>query len=87
MSQRENLEEMLDAREQERRLRKVVRESRAAWEQAKLDLSEAHERVENAIREIEQRQGRLPFGDPEETEPIKGRRRKRDQVGQKEPAA
>ena len=71
------LDEVLDARAQIRELRKRVIETKAAWNEAKSELSAASDRLEGVLTELEQKQGRLPF-DPDATPPSK-RGRKHDQ--------
>jgi hypothetical protein len=55
------VDDLLDARSEVRRLRKLVLQQRIALKQAKESLAGALERVETCFDELEQRQGRLPF--------------------------
>jgi hypothetical protein len=60
------VDDLLDARSEVRRLRKLVLQQRIALKQAKESLAGALERVETCFDELEQRQGRLPFLDADE---------------------
>ena len=71
------LDEMLDARAEVRRLKKKVQQSRQAFNEARSELSAASDRLENAITEIEQQQGRL-FDSDEEGKSARRRERKGD---------
>jgi predicted nucleic acid-binding Zn-ribbon protein len=64
----QRLEEVLDARAEIRSLRKRVTQTKEAWQEAKGELAAASDRLENALTDIEQRQGRL-FGDDDQAEP------------------
>ncbi len=75
MSQREQLDDLLDTRAEIRRLRKAVEQTKAAYAQAKGELASATERAEEVLTEIEQKQGRLPF-DAEGEKPAKRKPRK-----------
>ena len=64
----QRLEEVLDARAEIRSLRKRVTETKAAWQTAKSELSDASDRLENVLTEIEQKQGRLFRDDDDQAE-------------------
>jgi hypothetical protein len=64
------VDDLLDARSEVRRLRKLVLQQRIALKQAKESLAGALERVETCFDELEQRQGRLPFGDDAGSAPL-----------------
>ena len=66
MSQKKQLEELLQARQEIRRARKTVKETRAAYSAARSELGQATARAEKVLTEIEQRQGVLPMGEEEE---------------------
>jgi hypothetical protein len=57
------IDDLLDARAELRRLRKQVAACRLALRASKEQLATATDRLEDILTELEQRQGRLPFGD------------------------
>ena len=74
MSQRKDLDEVLDARAEIRRLRKEEAASRAAFVEAKRARAEAETRFESVMSDIESKQGRLEFPDHESLESNKAKR-------------
>lgn len=64
----EQLDDLLDARAEIRRLRQDVLKKRLALREAKAKLSTATDKIEDTLTEIEQRQGRLPFDEAEHVE-------------------
>jgi chromosome segregation ATPase len=71
----DQLEDVLDARAEIRELRRKVTMAKAAWTEAKTELSAATQRVEDLLTEIETRQGRLPFPFPDAEPKPKGKPR------------
>jgi hypothetical protein len=61
VAKRDELDDVLDARVEIRRLKKVVADCGVALASAKGDLKAANERSESLLVEIEVRQGRLPL--------------------------
>jgi hypothetical protein len=58
-----SVEDLLNARAEVRRLRKLMIDRRAQLRQTKLDLAAATDRLEDHLTELEQHQGRLPFAE------------------------
>jgi hypothetical protein len=73
MSNQEQFDDILAARNEVRRLRKAAAEARAVWTERKTELSAASAMVEGLLDEMEAHQGRLPF-EPA-PEPIQPKRR------------
>jgi septal ring factor EnvC (AmiA/AmiB activator) len=57
------IDDLLDARAEVRRLRKQVTDQRLALRASKDKLTAALDRLEDNLTQLEQQQGRLPFGD------------------------
>jgi hypothetical protein len=72
---RQQLDDLMDARTEIRRLRKVVIDARAVLAEARSELTAAVAKQEGVLEELEARQGCLPFQD-EAAEPAKPRRRR-----------
>jgi hypothetical protein len=76
---KQQLDDLFDARAEIRRLKKAVETTRAAYAEAKAELSAATARSEEILVQLEHRQGRLEF--PEEEAAPKTKRRPRKQAG------
>jgi len=74
MSQRAQLDDLLDARQEMRKWRTAVKQTREAYSAAKSQLSAATARAEEVLTQIEQKQGRLTF-EPDSAD-AHGKRRK-----------
>ena len=68
------IDDLLDARGEIRRLSKIVADARDVWVGAKSELTAAKTKLEGVLDELEQRQGRLPFPEPEAKEANPGRK-------------
>ena len=79
MSQRAQLDDLLDARQEVRNWRKTVKETREAYNTAKSQLSKATARAEEVLTQIEHKQGRLTF-EPDSAD-AHGKRRKATDAG------
>ncbi len=66
MSQREQLKELLQARQEIRSAKKAVNQTRAAYNAARGELTQATAKAEKVLVEIEQKQGILPLNEGEE---------------------
>jgi hypothetical protein len=64
MGQRDQIDDLCDARAEVRALRVELDKRRLAFRDARAELRTATERLEDVLNQIEQGQGRLPF--PEE---------------------
>jgi hypothetical protein len=80
---REQLDDLMDARAEIRRLKKQVADTRAAFNAARSELADKSALAEEILTQMEQRQGRLPF-DPAAGKP-KSKRPKPDVGGRAEP--
>jgi hypothetical protein len=80
---REQLDDLMDARAEIRRLKQQVANTRAAFNDAKSALADKSALVEEILTQMEQKQGRLPF-DPSAGKP-KSKRPKRDADSHDEP--
>jgi CO/xanthine dehydrogenase Mo-binding subunit len=63
MSQREQIKDLLQARQDIRKAKKTVNETRAAYSLAQAELREANARAEKVLVQIEHKQGVLPLDD------------------------
>lgn len=63
MSQREQIKDLLQARQDIRKAKKTVNETRAAYSLARAELREANARAEKVLVQIEHKQGVLPLDD------------------------
>jgi hypothetical protein len=73
---KQQLDDLFDARAEIRRLKKAVADTRAAFAEAKSELATATARSEEILVQMEHKQGRLEFPEEEAAPTKKGRPRK-----------